>query len=271
MLALRVDKGFSLIECLVAMGIFASILCVCEGMFVIQHKAMTATTQDTDRIGVIRQLLLRMEPLVAAAGYLGVHSVASDLPLRVQGALAFSGMPTQAITIYRAQGNSWYPSLPTVLQGKVARDTDVVLLESAGLWHATVLSMTEEKGIHIATSAAVESGWFVIADGQQADIFWAQAHRTHSGMYIIPSKSLPHYGHYAVVSPWQMIAVYAQEEAAAYALMQKSLLPLRDSVSIMPSLGAFHVEKEGGLLRFSVMYEGVPMALWMGSVNAHLS
>ncbi|MFI4955748.1 MAG: type II secretion system protein J [Gammaproteobacteria bacterium] len=241
MLAFRMSKGFSLLECLMAMGLFAWILIICEGMFVIQQKAIITVTDDIQRLDTVRQLLLRLDPLIRRAGFLGMQSVSSGLPITVHGQIPNSRMPDQSITLHRANGKNWNPPLPAVLSHKVASGTDVVIIEYAN------------------TSFIPKSGWFVMADGLKADIVYRDVYPT----------LLPGYDHYAVIASWQIIAVYMQKGDDGLELMQKTLLPMADAVNILTGLASFQCEPEGGLLKVTVTYAGEPISIWFGQDNHH--
>jgi prepilin-type N-terminal cleavage/methylation domain-containing protein len=240
MLAFRINKGFSLLECLVAMGLFAWILLLCEGMFVIQKKATTTVINDIERLDTVRQLYLRLDPLISRAGFLGMQSLSSDLVLTIQGDIPHSHMPHQGLTIYRATGKTWQPPLPASLSNKVASGTDVLIVESAN----TILKPL--------------SGWFVKADGEKADIFYSETYP------VVSRDEAP----YTVIGTWDIIAVYMQKGDSGLELMQKSLLPMADAVNILTGLDSFKCEMEGGLLKVTVMYDNEPISVWFEYGNA---
>ena len=236
MLDFRINKGFSLLECLIAMGLLAWILILCEGMFVIQKKATITVMNDIERLDTVRQLYLRLDPLIRRAGFLGMQSLSSDLPVTIRGEIPYSHMPHQALTIHRATGNTWDPPLPAALSNKAASGTDVFTVESAN----TILKPL--------------SGWFVKANGEKAEIFYSD---------IYPEEEP-----YTVLGTWSIIAVYMQKGESGLELMQKSLLPMADAVNILTGLESFQCDMDGELLKVTVMYGGEPMSLWFGMDNA---
>ncbi len=242
-LEIRVIRGFSLLECAITMVIMVSIFMLCESMFIIQQKAGDAVTKEIEHVDIIRQLLLRLEPLVAQAGFLGIQSVANHFPLHMHGQIIGSRMPEQALSIYRATGKGWSPPLPSMLQGKVAPGTDVLILEMA-----------------LPKRPLPVSGWLVIADGQKADIFWQEISQLHSIQQLYPA--------YAVTSMWHVVAFYVQPSQTGLSLMQKSLSPYQDAVNILEKLEGFRCAEEGELLKITVKYAGEEIGLWMGKQNA---
>jgi len=227
------NKGFSLLECLIAMSLLAWILILCEGMFVIQKKTTITVMKDIEQLDTLRQLYLRLDPLISRAGFLGMQSLSSDLPITIQGQIPYSNMPHRATTIHRAKGKTWEPPLPAALSNKVVPGTDVFMVEYAN------------------TLALPQSGWFVKADGEKADIFYSDTY---------PEEAL-----YTVLGTWNIIAVYMQKGGE---LMQKSLLPMADAVNILTGLESFQCETDGGLLKVTVTYANEPISIWYGLDNA---
>lgn len=220
------------------MGLFAWILIICEGMFVIQKKVISTISDDIQRLDMVRQLYLRIDPLIQNAGFLGMQSVNSGLPILLEEGMPYSQMPMQALTLHRWQGNRWVPPLPAVLTSKVASGTDVMIIEFAN------------------PQQLPKAGWFVKADGGKADIFYSE--------HVPEYKSME-----TVVSAWQITALYMQKSDEGLELMQKTLLPMADAVGLIKGFTGFQWQTDGGLLKLNAMYKGEWMSLWFGPDNAY--
>lgn len=267
MLGHRLIQGLSLLECMIALGLMAGILLIGENMFFIQHKVVQIIEQDIRQLQYIQQARLRLAPWIARAGYLGFQSFASESPLTVHGTVPSSQLPHRVLTIHQAHGASWSPPLPSVLQGKVNQGSDVLIIESAGPWHAPVLAFSAETGIQFAPPATISAGWYILAQGDKADIVWANVQNKEGIVTLLPTAVLTPDEGYTVVSPWQIHAIYLQPGDQHPDLMLKSLLPLQDAVALLSGVHRIHYVQENQMLRVELDAPD-QVTLWFGASNA---
>jgi hypothetical protein len=205
------------------MGLMATILLICESMFVVQHRAGDQVKKDIARLNIVRQILLRLEPLVQNAGFSGIQSI-----------------PSRAITVHHALAHGWSPALPIELHGKVAKGSDVLILEAAN-----------------PSSEYPASGWYAIDDGFHAEIY-----RQSEGASITFKHE---YRAHKVISPWEITAFYLQHTEDGLGLMQKSISPSKDALNLLSHLEGFRCEFDGGLLTVQVKYQHEWMTIWVGN------
>lgn len=265
--------GYTLLDCVLAITLFSCVLMYLPHSESIRRTVMKKIEQEQRWMQQFERIYFHMRRPVSMAGHLGCASVKSEPRLTIHGLIPHSGMMYAGpYTVFRAQGEGWYPPLPAILQGKVAEGIDALRVEYAGPWHRALNApMLSVQGLVPLPVRTEPSGWFVISDCTHADIFEGEWVTQGPVQGILPRTPLSTlYDERAWVSPWQVSALYLHHdhETQNYSLVHKDLLPGAAMEAWVSGIRHWHLSVSNGILQVDVLGPDETLTVWMAFDHA---
>lgn len=228
------QKGFLLLEYLVALALFGMVLLYADSIFALHLRVKQQIETQSNRITTLRQLSLQLQPVIAQAGYSGCQTRENSMVL------------------HKALQQSWQPALPPALQGKVMSGTDVLVLEQVGSWTVSLQNSMQHPDDVLMLPEVTASGHmlFIIDDCETIEFFSAWVSHWNGTTQLQPLEPLSKaYGKHAVVSPWVTRALYLNPD---FALQEKFLAPEQAAATLHENIQAWQLTRRPGLLEVNV-------------------
>lgn len=217
--SLTKQAGMLLLEYLIAMALFAIVLLYIDSIFGLHSRVMQLMRTQNSDLAVLRQISLQLGPQIRQNGYQGCQS----------------NNMMRMLLVHKAKNNTWQPSLPESLSGKVKNNTDVLILEQVGGWTVSLLQDMQANSdtLLLPGVAPGDHEIYIIDDCETAELFYAVAYQCGIATCLKAQHALQKaYRHHAVVSPWVKRAYYLtpdnilqskllQPEQAAHSMHEK--------------------------------------------------